>query len=106
VITADALHTQREHAKSLVSGKKAHYILVVKKNQPSLYAEVKNLPWRTIPAGHRHHNREEHRTFKPPLLLPGFASRTRPRPSASSAGPGPCPATRNGGPSPSTPSPA
>jgi hypothetical protein len=44
VITADALHTQREHAKFLVAGKKAHYILVVKKNQPSLYAQVKNLP--------------------------------------------------------------
>jgi hypothetical protein len=29
VITADALHTQREHAKFLVSDKKAHYILVV-----------------------------------------------------------------------------
>ena len=34
VITADALHTQRQHAKFLVSDKKAHYILVVKKNQP------------------------------------------------------------------------
>jgi len=50
VITADALHTQREHAQFLVSDKKAHYILVVKKNQPSLYAQVKNLPWRAIPA--------------------------------------------------------
>jgi hypothetical protein len=29
VITADALHTQREHAKFLVADKKAHYILVV-----------------------------------------------------------------------------
>ena len=52
VITADAMHTQREHAQFLVSEKKAHYILVVKKNQPSLYAQVKNLPWRHIPAGH------------------------------------------------------
>jgi len=33
---------QREHAQFLVSDKKAHYILVVKKNQPSLYAQVKN----------------------------------------------------------------
>jgi DDE_Tnp_1-associated/Transposase DDE domain len=33
VITADALHTQREHAEFLVSNKKAHYILIVKKNQ-------------------------------------------------------------------------
>ncbi len=34
VSTADALHTQREHAEFLVTTKKAHYILVVKKNQP------------------------------------------------------------------------
>jgi hypothetical protein len=38
VITADALRTQREHAESLVTQKDAHYILVVKKNQPSLYS--------------------------------------------------------------------
>ncbi len=68
VITADALHTQREHAEFLVAGKEAHYILVVKKNQPSLYAQVKNLPWRQIPAGDRHHTRghgrDEFRTIK------------------------------------------
>jgi hypothetical protein len=34
------MHTQHEHARFLVSDKKAHYILVVKKNQPSLYAQV------------------------------------------------------------------
>ncbi len=33
VVTADALHTQREHAKWLVEVKKAHYLLVVKGNQ-------------------------------------------------------------------------
>jgi predicted transposase YbfD/YdcC len=77
VITADALHTQREHAKFLVSDKKAHYILVVKKNQPSLYAQVKNLPWRNIPAGDRQHNRghgrEEHRTLKVVTVAAGLA---------------------------------
>jgi predicted transposase YbfD/YdcC len=68
VITADALHTQREHAEFLVTGKRAHYILVVKKNQPGLYAQVKNLPWRHIPVAARQHNRghgcQEHRTLK------------------------------------------
>ena len=49
VITADAMHTQREHAEFLVTQKNAHYILVVKKNQPGLYAQVKNLPWRQHP---------------------------------------------------------
>ena len=68
VITADAMHTQREHAQFLVSDKHAHYILVVKRNQPSLYAQVKNLPWRHIPAGDqqrdRGHGREERRTLQ------------------------------------------
>jgi predicted transposase YbfD/YdcC len=76
VITADALHTQREHAEFLVSGKGAHYILVVKKNQPSLYAQVKNLPWRNIPAGDRQrdrgHGREEHRTLKAATVAAGL----------------------------------
>jgi predicted transposase YbfD/YdcC len=57
VVTADALHTQREHAEFLVAEKGAHYILVVKKNQPALYAQLKNLPWRQIPVGHRARDR-------------------------------------------------
>ena len=77
VITADAMHTQREHARFLVSDKKAHYILVVKKNQPSLYAQVKNLPWRHIPAGRRQrgrgHGREEHRTLQAATVAAGLA---------------------------------
>ena len=38
VITADALHIQREHAEFLFTTKKAHYILVVTKNRPGLSA--------------------------------------------------------------------
>jgi predicted transposase YbfD/YdcC len=77
VITADAMHTQRDHAEFLVSGKNAHYILVVKKNQPSLYAQIKNLPWRNIPASARQHDRghgrEEHRTLKAATAAAGLA---------------------------------
>jgi len=77
VITADALHTQREHAQFLVSDKHAHYILVVKRNQPSLYAQVKNLPWRNIPPGDtqrdRGHGREEHRTLQAATVAAGLA---------------------------------
>ena len=47
VITADALHTQREHAEHLVTGQHADYILVVKGNQPSLHAQLRKLPWKT-----------------------------------------------------------
>jgi predicted transposase YbfD/YdcC len=71
------MHTQREHARFLVSDKKAHYILVVKKNQHSLYAQVKNLPWRHIPAGHRQrgrgHGREEHHTLQAATVAAGLA---------------------------------
>jgi predicted transposase YbfD/YdcC len=38
IITADALHAQREHATCL-AGRGAHYLLIVKRNQPSLYAQ-------------------------------------------------------------------
>jgi predicted transposase YbfD/YdcC len=77
VITADAMHTQRDHAEFLVATKKAHYILVVKKNQPSLYAQLKNLPWRQIPASDRQrdrgHGREEYRTLKAATVAAGLA---------------------------------
>jgi predicted transposase YbfD/YdcC len=76
VITADALHTQREHAQFLVGQKKAHYILVVKKNQPGLYAQIKNLPWRRIPVAARQrgrgHGRQEHRTLKVAAVAAGL----------------------------------
>ncbi|WP_157383166.1 ISAs1 family transposase [Nonomuraea coxensis] len=68
VITADALHTQREHATFLIEQKRAHYVLIVKKNQPSLYAQVKRLSWKQIPVQHRErdrgHGRKERRTLK------------------------------------------
>jgi len=35
VVTADAMHTQRDHADYLVSVKNAAYICIVKRNQPS-----------------------------------------------------------------------
>lgn len=49
IITADALHTQREHARWLVEDKKAGYVFVVKRNQPRLYRQIKALPWGRIP---------------------------------------------------------
>jgi predicted transposase YbfD/YdcC len=76
VVTADAMHTQRDHAVFLVAQKKAHYILVVKKNQPGLYAQVKNLPWRHIPVAARQHDRghgrEEHRTLQVTAVAAGI----------------------------------
>ncbi|MEV6174965.1 ISAs1 family transposase [Streptomyces sp. NPDC051954] len=44
-VTADALHTQREHARFLVKDKKAHYAFTVKKNPKGLYEQLRALPW-------------------------------------------------------------
>jgi predicted transposase YbfD/YdcC len=49
VVTADALHTQWEHAEWLVTAKHAAYLLVVKANQPALHQQPKALPWREVP---------------------------------------------------------
>jgi predicted transposase YbfD/YdcC len=68
VVTFDALHTVRANLKWLAGEKKAHYIAVVKKNQPLLHARVRALPWRQVPAGsttrEAGHGRSETRTVK------------------------------------------
>ena len=68
VVTFDALHTVRANLDWLVKDKKAHYIAVVKRNQPLLHARIKALPWRQIPAGgitrDTGHGRAETRTLK------------------------------------------
>ena len=68
VVTSDALHTVRANLNWLVEDKKAHYIAVVKGNQPSLHARVKALPWRQVPVGstarETGHGRTETRTLK------------------------------------------
>jgi predicted transposase YbfD/YdcC len=42
VVTLDALHTQAETARHLVEDKHAHYLMIVKANQPSLLEAVTN----------------------------------------------------------------
>jgi predicted transposase YbfD/YdcC len=77
VVTADALHAQREHAQFLVTEKNAHYILAVKNNQPTLYAQLTSLPWRQVPAGSdardKGHGRAEWRTLKVTAVAAGIA---------------------------------
>jgi len=67
VVTADALHTQRDHASFLVD-RGADYLLVVKANQPTLHAQLAGLPWQQIPVMDRTrdhgHGRIEVRTLK------------------------------------------
>ena len=50
VVTFDALHTVRANLAWLVQDKQAHYIAIVKRNQPLLHAQVRALPWRQVPA--------------------------------------------------------
>jgi predicted transposase YbfD/YdcC len=67
VVTADVLHTQRDHTAFLVD-RGADYLLVVKANQPGLHAQLVGLPWRQIPVMDRTrdhgHGRIELRTLK------------------------------------------
>jgi predicted transposase YbfD/YdcC len=68
VVTADAIHTQREHADWLVTHKHAAYLLIVKANQPTLQQQLRRLPWREVPvADHtcdRGHGRVETRRLQ------------------------------------------
>jgi predicted transposase YbfD/YdcC len=52
VVTAEALHTQRAHARFLVNEKQAHYLLMVKANQPALHRALRSLPWTQVTARH------------------------------------------------------
>jgi predicted transposase YbfD/YdcC len=68
VVTADALHTQREHARWLTETKQAGYLFTVKKNQPRLYRQLKALPWTKVPVqdetGDRGHGRYDIRRLQ------------------------------------------
>ena len=66
LVTADAMHTQRAHARFLVEDKNADYLLVVKDNQPTLFSPLNALPWTEVPVTHvecdRGHGHTERRT--------------------------------------------
>lgn len=49
VITADAMHTQKETARHIVEDKKADYLFTVKDNQPSLRADIALLQLEAFP---------------------------------------------------------
>ncbi len=49
VITADAMQTQREHARWLTEDKDAFYLLPVLGNQPGTYAALDALDWENTP---------------------------------------------------------
>jgi predicted transposase YbfD/YdcC len=76
VVTADALHAQREHAHYL-HRRGAHYVITVKRNQPTLHAQLAVLPWRDVPVAYdqreRGHGRHERRTLKVTAVARGLA---------------------------------
>jgi predicted transposase YbfD/YdcC len=67
LFVADALHTQTGHAEQITS-RGAHLLLQAKGNQPTLFAQLKAVPWAQIPVGDRTcdrgHGRKETRTVK------------------------------------------
>ncbi|MGW7203111.1 ISAs1 family transposase [Streptomyces sp. NPDC054837] len=75
VVTADAMHTQRDHAEYVLA-KGGHYILIVKGNQKKLRKQLKALPWREIPLQDRTrdigHGRRETRRLKVCTVRPGL----------------------------------
>ncbi|MGW4995860.1 ISAs1 family transposase [Streptomyces mirabilis] len=68
VVTFDALHSVKDQVRWLVQEKKAHYIAVIKGNQPTASAQVKALPWEQVPVAHtvseNGHGRRESRSVK------------------------------------------
>ena len=77
VITIDALHTQHDTAQVILS-RHADYVMTVKANMPTLFRQLKKLPWSQVPAVSsvtKDHGRRARRTVKV-VLAPawiGFA---------------------------------
>lgn len=67
LFVADALHAQTGHAHE-VAVRGGHLAIQVKGNQPTLFDQLKRLPWPQIPVGDRRrdtgHGRRETRTLK------------------------------------------
>ena len=56
IVTADALHCQRDHA-SYLHQRGAGFVFTVKHNQPGLFAALDALPWTDTPVAHRQTDR-------------------------------------------------
>ena len=74
VVTADALHAQSGHAQYLAGLRRAHYLIAVKRNQPSLHAQLAGLPWRQIPAADIQHGQAHGRAGRRSLKVTSVAA--------------------------------
>ena len=76
VVTADQLHTQREHAR-YIDSRDGFYVFTVGGNQPKLFAAIDTLPWHLIAVEHatidRGHGRIEVRTVRTLPATPAIA---------------------------------
>jgi predicted transposase YbfD/YdcC len=66
VITIDAMHTQHDTAQ-VILGRGADYVMTVKANMPTLYKQLKKLPWAAVPSVSSvstDHGRRARRTIK------------------------------------------
>jgi predicted transposase YbfD/YdcC len=73
VFTLDAMHTQHDTAQAIL-GRGADYVMTVKANMPTLYRQLKNLPWAAVPAVSAvstDHGRRARRTIKT-VLVPAW----------------------------------
>src|SRR5207344_2339147 len=57
VFTIDAMHTQHDTAQAIL-GRGADYVMTVKANMPTMYQQLKKLPWTAIPARSEEHTSE------------------------------------------------
>jgi predicted transposase YbfD/YdcC len=73
VVVADALHTQREHARVLVEDFGAHYAFPVKRNQPELWKACRKVPWQGVRAAFRSTVRAHGRTDTRVVKVVSFA---------------------------------
>lgn len=75
LVTADAMHTQRDHVEHLHTAG-AHWILIAKGNQPTLHNQLKALPWADVPITHteagKAHGRTEKRTVQVVQIAAGI----------------------------------
>jgi len=77
VVTTGALHTRHDTAQAVLD-RKADYVMTVKANMPTLFRQLKKLPWARIPSASsvtKDHGRRARRTVKV-VLAPawtGFA---------------------------------
>ncbi|MFR9756983.1 ISAs1 family transposase [Streptomyces sp. TR06-5] len=90
LVTFDALHSVQANITWLVTTKNAHYIAMIKRNQPTAYRQLAALPWPDIAIQHTAsstgHGRRESRSIKTCGIadeLGGIAFPTPVSPSAS-----------------------